>query len=163
MKKPVIVAINGIAAGGGFSLALACDFRIMSKSATLKQGFTSNGLSIDGGGTYSLPKLVGIAKALEIAALDESILPGKALEIGLINRMVNDDELIPESEKLISKILSIPLFSFGWSKQLLYNSFDNTFESQLEQERIGLSTCAKHKDGLEGIQAFVEKRKPKYN
>jgi 2-(1,2-epoxy-1,2-dihydrophenyl)acetyl-CoA isomerase len=163
MKKPVVAAINGIAAGGGFSLALACDFRIMAKSATLKQGFTSNGLSIDGGGTYSLPRLAGIAKALEIAAFDESLSSEKSLEYGLVNRVVNDNELIAESEKFISRILSISLNSFGWSKQLLYDSFGNSFEYQLEQERVGLSTCAKHKDGHEGIQAFVEKRKPQFN
>jgi 2-(1,2-epoxy-1,2-dihydrophenyl)acetyl-CoA isomerase len=163
MKKPVIAAINGIAAGGGFSLALACDFRIMSKSAVLKQGFTSNGLSIDGGGTWSLPRLAGMARAMEIIALDELISPEKALEYGLINRISGDNELIAESEKFMSRILNIPLNSFGWSKQLLHGSFSNSFESQLEKEREGLSSCAGHKDGIEGIQAFAEKRKPKFN
>ncbi len=161
-KKPVIAAINGIAAGGGFSLALACDFRIMSKSAILKQGFTSNGLSMDGGGTYSLPRLTGIARSLEIIAFDDPIFPEKALEYGLINLIVNDDELIAESEKLINKIFSVSLNSFGISKQLIYDSFSNTFESQLEHERIGLSACADHSDGREGIRAFIEKRRPRY-
>jgi 2-(1,2-epoxy-1,2-dihydrophenyl)acetyl-CoA isomerase len=163
MKKPVIAAINGIAAGGGFSLALACDFRVMSKSAVLKQGFTSNGLSIDGGGTCSLPRLVGIARAMEIIALDEPILPEMALEYGLIHRVSGDNDLIPETENFISRILNISLNSFGWSKQLLYGSFNNSFETQLEMEREGLSSCAGHEDGIEGIRAFIEKRKPKFN
>ena len=79
MRKPVVAAINGVAAGGGFSLALACDFRIMAKSAQLKQGFTSNALCIDAGGTFTLPRLVGLARALEIAALDEPIDAAQAL------------------------------------------------------------------------------------
>lgn len=163
MRKPVIAAINGVAAGGGFSLALACDFRIMSKSALLKQGFTSNGLSMDGGGTSSLPRLVGIARAMEIVSFDEPISPEKALEYGLAHRIVGDDELIPESERFMSGILSTSLNSFGWSKVLLNNSFTASFESQLELERAGLSACAAHKDGIEGITAFLEKRKPKYS
>src|SRR5262249_53668232 len=73
MRKPVIAAVNGVAAGGGFSLALACDFRILARSAVLRQGYTSSGLCIDGGGTFTLPRLVGLARALEIAALDRPI------------------------------------------------------------------------------------------
>ena len=80
MKKPVIAAINGTAAGAGFSLALACDFRIMGKSAILKQAYTSNGLSIDGGGTFTLPRIVGLARSMEIAAFDDPISSAKALE-----------------------------------------------------------------------------------
>ena len=99
MKKPVIAAINGIAAGGGFSLALACDFRIMSKSAVLKQGYTSNGLSLDGGGTYNLPRLVGIARALEITAFDEPISSDRALSLGLVNSVVEDVSLFDEAER----------------------------------------------------------------
>lgn len=163
MGKPVVAAINGIAAGGGFSLALACDFRIMARSALLKQGFTSNGLSIDGGGTASLQRLVGIARAMEIIAFDEALSPERALEYGLVNHVVEDKELIPESEKLITRILALSLHSFGWSKHLLNTSFTSSFESHLEEERAGLSACAGHADGIEGMRAFLEKRKPKFN
>jgi 2-(1,2-epoxy-1,2-dihydrophenyl)acetyl-CoA isomerase len=163
MNKPVIAAVNGIAAGAGFSIALACDFRIMSEGAIFKQGFTSNGLSIDGGGTWSLPRLVGIARALEIMAFDEPITPEKALQYGLVNSIVEDDVIISESEKMLMRILKIPLSSFARSKQLLYGSFNTTFESQLERERAGLSACAEHPDGQEGIRAFIEKRKPKFS
>ncbi len=84
MRKPVVAAINGIAAGGGFSLALACDFRVMAETAQLKQGFTSNGLSMDGSGTFALPRLVGHAKAMEIMAFDRPIPAGEALRLGLV-------------------------------------------------------------------------------
>lgn len=109
-----------------------------------------------------MPRLTGIARSLEIIAFDDPIFPEKALEYGLINLIVNDDELIAESEKLINKIFSVSLNSFGISKQLIYDSFSNTFESQLEHERIGLSACADHSDGREGIRAFIEKRRPRY-
>ncbi|MEZ5580300.1 MAG: enoyl-CoA hydratase/isomerase family protein [Candidatus Competibacteraceae bacterium] len=88
LRKPVIAALNGVAAGGGFSLALACDFRVMAESARLKQGFTSNALCIDAGGTFTLPRLVGLARALEIAAFDEPIAAEQALAWGLVTRVV---------------------------------------------------------------------------
>lgn len=163
MSKPVVAAVNGIAAGGGFSLALACDFRIMAKSGTLKQGFTSNGLSIDGGGTFTLPRLVGLARALEIAAFDEPLSAETALRAGLVNRVVDDRDLMAEAEQFIRKILSISPHSYGWSKQLFNHSLYSSFESQLELERRGLSACAAHRDGIEGIRAFMEKRKPKFD
>ena len=90
MNKPVVAAINGVAAGGGFSLALACDFRVMEKSAVLRQAYTSNGLCIDGGGTFTLPRLVGYARALEIAAFDEPISSDQALSCGLVTKVVED-------------------------------------------------------------------------
>jgi len=79
MRKPVVAAVNGIAAGGGFSLALACDFRVIAQSAKLRQGYTSNGLCIDGGGTFTLPRLVGLARAMEIVDFDKPIYSGQAL------------------------------------------------------------------------------------
>ena len=82
MRKPVVAGVNGIAAGGGFSLALACDFRVMAESAKLRQGYTSNGLCIDGGGTFTLPRLVGLARAMEIVAFDKPISSGQALAWG---------------------------------------------------------------------------------
>ncbi len=162
MKKPVIAAINGIAAGGGFSLALACDFRIMGKSAVLRQGFTSNGLSMDGGGTWTLPRIVGLSRAMEIAALDMPISADEALELGLATRVAADDALLAEAEDLIDDIGRISLHSFACSKELLNDSFTTTLESQLEKERAALSACAAHPDGAEGIRAFLEKRKPSF-
>lgn len=160
MAKPVVAAINGIAAGGGFSLALACDFRVMAESAVLRQGYTSNGLSIDGGGSFALPRLVGAARALEIAAFDEPISSVKALEWGLVTKVVPDSELQKEALVILEEMSKRSLHSFAWSKRLFLESFTNTLETQLELERQGISVCAGHPDGQEGLKAFLEKRKP---
>ncbi len=160
MPKPVVAAINGIAAGGGFSLALACDFRVMAESAVLKQGYTSNGLSIDGGGTFALPRLVGLARALEIAAFDQPIPASKAWEWGLVTKVAADSEVRKEALQMLEGLAKSALNSFAWSKRLFLESFTNTLETQLELERQGISACAAHPNGQEGLRAFVEKRKP---
>jgi len=163
MPKPVVAAVNGLAAGGGFSLALACDFRVMEKSAVLKQGYTSNGLSIDGGGTYSLPRLVGSARALEIAAFDRAISAEQALSWGLVTEVVSDGKSRDRSLGLLEDLKKMPLSSFAASKKLIAESFDTPLEVTLEKERDALSRCAVHSNGREGVAAFLEKRDPVYN
>ena len=163
MPKPVVAAINGLAAGGGFSMALACDFRVMEKSAVLRQAYTTNGLSIDGGGTFSLPRLVGTAKAMEIAALDRPISAEQALSLGLITEVAEDGQSSEGARKLIQEVRNRPLSSFAASKKLITDAFDTSFEAQLEREREYLSQCADHPNGYEGISAFLEKRKPVYS
>ena len=160
MPKPVIAAVNGVAAGGGFSLALACDFRVMGASAVLKQAYTSAGLSLDGGGSFTLPRLVGLARALEIVAFDRPISAQQALEWGLVTQVAPDDYVVEKALHLAHELAGISLNSFGWAKRLLTDSFDSAFEAHLERERRGLATCAAHPDGQEGLKAFVEKRKP---
>lgn len=162
MEKPVVAALNGIAAGGGFSLALACDFRVMAESAVLRQAYTSSGLSIDGGGSFSLPRLVGFARAMEIMTFDRPISSAQALEWGLVTRVVPDDQVLSEARALLRTITQGALHSFSWSKKLLTDSFHNTLETQLELERQGISDCGAHPNGQEGIRAFVEKRKPSF-
>jgi 2-(1,2-epoxy-1,2-dihydrophenyl)acetyl-CoA isomerase len=163
MGKPVIAAIHGIAAGGGFSLALACDFRVMGRSAVLQQAYTSNGLCIDGGGTFALPRVVGLARALEIAAFDTPISSDQALAWGLVTQVVEDDRVLEEAVRMARRLTQGSLHSFAWSKRLLTDSFQTPFEAQLENERHGLCTCASHEDGKEGLQAFVEKRRPVFD
>lgn len=160
MDKPVIAAINGVAAGGGFSLALACDFRVMGESAVLKQAYTSAGLSLDGGGSFSLPRLVGLARALEIVAFDRPIPAPQALAWGLATKIVPDAQVIVEAMNMAHELAKRSLNSFGWAKRLLTDSFNSAFEAHLERERRGLATCAAHPDGQEGLMAFMEKRKP---
>ena len=162
MPKPVIAAINGVAAGGGFSLALACDFRVMSESALLRQAYTSSGLSMNGGGTFTLPRLVGLAKALEIAAFDKPISSDQALSWGLVTKVVKDGATMEDALKMAHELSKNSLNSFGWSKQLLTDSFNSSFEAHIERERLGLSQCATHPDGKEGLGAFIEKRKPRF-
>ncbi len=162
MPKPVVAAVNGFAAGGGFSVALACDFRVMERSATLKQGYTSNGLSIDGGGTFTLSRMVGMAKAMEIAALDRPISSEQALKWGLVTEVTEDGRSVKKAVALVREINRLPLSSYAASKQLITDAFDTSFETQLEKERELLARCADHPNGREGVAAFLEKRKPVY-
>jgi 2-(1,2-epoxy-1,2-dihydrophenyl)acetyl-CoA isomerase len=163
MPKPVVAAVNGMAAGGGFSMALACDFRVMARSAILRQAYTSNGLSIDGGGTYTLPRLVGLARAMEIVAFDRPISAEQALAWGLVTEVVEEGRTLERATAMIQEIVKLPLSSFLASKKLLTDSFHTPFEHQLEKEREFLAWCAGHPDGQEGISAFLQKRKPVYN
>jgi 2-(1,2-epoxy-1,2-dihydrophenyl)acetyl-CoA isomerase len=162
MPKPVVAAIQGHAAGGGFSLALACDFRVMEKSAVLRQAYTSNGLSIDGGGTFHLPRLVGMARAMEIAAFDRPIDAAQALSWALVTEVVDDGRALGRAMELIREIKKRALSSFAASKRLINDSFDTSFETQLEKERDALSSCADQPSGKEGITAFMEKRRPRF-
>jgi len=163
MPKPVIGAINGPAAGGGLSLVLACDLRVMARSAFLQQSYTSNGLSIDGGGTFSLPRLVGLARALEIALLDERIGSERALELGLVTRLAEDSKVVEDSLDLARRLASGPTETFSRVKRLLVESFDTPLERQLEKERQHLAESADSAVGREGLAAFVEKRSPRFD
>jgi 2-(1,2-epoxy-1,2-dihydrophenyl)acetyl-CoA isomerase len=163
MPKPVIAAVNGIAAGGGFSLALACDFRVISDAAALRQAYTSNGLCIDGGGSHTLPRLVGLARAMEIMAFDRPISSEQALSWGLVTKVVSDGSVLDEAANMARELAAGSLHSFGWSKRLLTDSFNSSFETHLERERRGLSSCAAHSEGKEGLRAFAEKRKPQFH
>jgi 2-(1,2-epoxy-1,2-dihydrophenyl)acetyl-CoA isomerase len=160
MPKPVIAAVNGTAAGGGFSLALACDLRVMSESATLRQAYTSSGLCIDGAGTFSLPRLVGLARALEIAALDKPISSQEALAWGLATRVVADGKTLEEAMGMAQDLSRRSIHAFGRCKQLLTDAWDTPLETQMERERQALSACAAHPEGQEGLRAFAERRKP---
>jgi 2-(1,2-epoxy-1,2-dihydrophenyl)acetyl-CoA isomerase len=161
LRRPVIAAVNGVAAGGGFSLALCCDFRVMAKDAKLIQAYTSSGLCIDGGGTYSLARLVGHARALEIAAFDPPISAEQALDWGMVTKVA--DDAVAEAFAMAGKLMERSLFSFAWSKRLLLESHHTPLETQMEHERIGLVACGSHRDGKEGLSAFVEKRKPNFH
>jgi 2-(1,2-epoxy-1,2-dihydrophenyl)acetyl-CoA isomerase len=162
MRKPVIAAVNGVAAGAGMSLALACDFRVMAQSATLRQAYTSWGLCIDGAGTFTLPRLVGLARALEIAAFDRPISADQALEWGMVTRVVEDGRALDEALAMARELAGRSMHAFGWVKQLLTDSFATPLEVQLERERMGISTCGGHPDGQEGMIAFAMKRKPSF-
>jgi 2-(1,2-epoxy-1,2-dihydrophenyl)acetyl-CoA isomerase len=163
MRKPVVAAINGVAAGGGFSLALACDFRIMEKSAVLRQAYTSSGLCLDGGGTFTLPRLVGYARALEIAAFDEPISADQAFAWGLVTKVAEDGQALMEATQTAQQLTQKSLNSYAWCKKLITDSFNTSFETQIERERAALEACADHPDGLEGLRAFSEKRKPNFS
>jgi 2-(1,2-epoxy-1,2-dihydrophenyl)acetyl-CoA isomerase len=162
MAKPTIAAINGPAAGGGFSLALACDLRIMADNAFLKIGYIENGLSIDGGGSFTLPRLVGLGRAIEIAFLDEKIGAERAVELGLATRITPADQLSKAVAELADRLAEMPTGALGRAKRLMSASFEHPLELQLELERTAISEAGNSEEGREGMSAFLEKRRPKY-
>jgi 2-(1,2-epoxy-1,2-dihydrophenyl)acetyl-CoA isomerase len=134
----------------------------MEKSATLIQAYTSNGLSIDGGGTFMLPRIVGMAKALEIAAFDRPIPSEQALSWGLVTEVVEDGDCLGRATELLLDLKKRSRSSFAASKKLLNASLHTSLETQLERERELLAECADHPNGKEGVAAFLEKRKPMF-
>ena len=162
IEKPVIAAVNGIAAGGGFSLALSCDFRVMGRSSIMRQAYTSSGLSPDGGCTFHLPRLVGLARALELCAFDLPITADRALTWGLATRVVDDDLVVAESVAMATDLAGRSVHSFGRTKRLLAGSFETDIAVQLEREAVSITECAAHPDGQEGVRAFLEKRVPRF-
>ena len=160
MSKPVIAAINGPAAGAGLFLALACDLRIMANTAYLKQSNTSYGLSLPAGGTFTLPRLVGMGRALEIVMLDKPIPAKKADELGLVNRVVKSDRLMLEAQTLATQVAQMPIEALGRVKQLMNESFYSTLSEQLAAERQEIAISANSLEGREGLSAFMQKRHP---
>lgn len=162
MPKPVIAAINGPAAGAGLFLALACDLRVMAQSAYLKQSNTSYGLSIPAGGTFTLPRLIGMGRALEIALLDEPIPSASALSMGMVSQVVSDEELLPATQQLAARVAKMPVETLGRVKRLMNDSFDSTLSEQMAAEQHAISNAANSFEGREGISAFLQKRSPQY-
>ncbi|MGB6016705.1 MAG: enoyl-CoA hydratase-related protein [Nodosilinea sp.] len=162
MAKPVIAAINGPAAGAGLFLALACDLRIMAHSAYLKHSNTSYGLSIPAGGTFTLPRLVGLGRALEIAMLDEPISALEAHELGLVNSLVPASDLPTATQQLASRLAQRPVAALGQVKRLMNESFYGSLSEQLAAERQEIAIAANSLEGRESITAFSHKRQPQY-
>lgn len=162
MPKPVIAAVEGVAAGGGFSLALACDVRVMARSAVLRQAYTASGLGIDGGGTFTLPRLLGLARALEVAAFDRPISAEQALAWGLATSVADDGQALEAAVAMGRGLATRSQHAFALCKRLLGDSFETALETQLDREREGMAASAAHPDGQEGIRAFLDKRTPSY-
>ncbi|MCW5699531.1 MAG: enoyl-CoA hydratase/isomerase family protein [Rhodospirillales bacterium] len=160
MSAPLIVAVNGAAAGAGMSLAIAGDFVIACKSASFVMAYTAAGLVPDGGSTYVMPRLIGTRRALELMITNRKLSAAEAADWGLINRVVEDDTLMDEAKALAQKLAQGPTRSFGEVKRLLKSSFTTDLETQMEQEGRAISGIARTHDGREGIAAFLNKRKP---
>jgi 2-(1,2-epoxy-1,2-dihydrophenyl)acetyl-CoA isomerase len=163
MGKPSLAAVNGVAAGGGFSLALACDLRVMATSAVLRQAYTSNGLCMDGGGSYHLPRLVGVAKALELAMLDPVVPAEEAKRLGLASQVFPDEEFAESAAGVAAKLAAKPIGALARVKALVLGAHDTTLDVQLDAERDGIVAQAGGPEGQEGIAAFLEKRKPSFS
>ncbi|WP_419163916.1 enoyl-CoA hydratase/isomerase family protein [Candidatus Palauibacter sp.] len=162
MPKPVIAAINGPAAGGGANLALACDLRLASETATIGQTFNRIGLHPDWGGTYLVPRLVGPARAAELFFFAEMIPAAEAERIGLVNRVVPGDELMPLARDWARRLARKPALPLRLAKQAIQRSLGSSFEQMLDYETAAQGACFESDDALEGVRAFVEKRKPKF-
>ena len=163
LSKPVVCAVQGTAAGAGANIALSCDIVIASNEAIFVQAFSKIGLIPDSGGTFFLPRLVGMARANSMYLLDEKISAEKAVDYGLIYKCVSSDELSNESHSITSKLASMPTKGFGLYKKALNQTFENDLEQQLSLEATLQSEAGKSADYKEGVQAFLEKRKPKFS
>jgi len=162
MNIPVVTAINGIAAGAGMSLALCGDIKIAAKSASFLQAFARIGLVPDAGSSYILPRLIGMARAMELALLAERLPAEKALEWGMINRLVDDAALMPEALALAKSLANGPK-SLGMIRRMTWASLDNTLEQQLALEAREQKHAGMTEDHAEGVAAFKEKRLAKFS
>jgi 2-(1,2-epoxy-1,2-dihydrophenyl)acetyl-CoA isomerase len=162
MDKPVITAINGTAAGAGFSLAIAGDFAISSDTAKYTLAYTGAGLSPDGSSTYILPRLVGMRKSMELMITNRVLNAEQALDWGLISEVVSSADLMKRANELALQLANGPSCAYGQVKKLLMSSFQNGYETQLQLETDGIASMASTNDGNEGIAAFLEKRKPSF-
>jgi 2-(1,2-epoxy-1,2-dihydrophenyl)acetyl-CoA isomerase len=163
LEKPVIAAINGAASGAGASLALACDLVIASRSTVIVQSFTKVGLIPDLGCMYFLPKLIGRQRALEFMFLGEKITAEQAQAIGMINRVVDDERLLEEANKLALQLSEGPQMALGFIKKLVNRSVTTDLDESLELEGFAQAMCFESADFKEGVQAFFDKRKPVFN
>jgi 2-(1,2-epoxy-1,2-dihydrophenyl)acetyl-CoA isomerase len=162
LPMPVIAAVNGVAAGAGANIALACDLVIAAKSASFVQAFSKLGLVPDSGGTWFLPRLVGTARAMGLALLGDKLPAEQAAQWGLIWRCVEDAEFKSVVEQLASQLASAPTRGLARTKQAIYESWSHTLEQQLDQERDFQRELGRSQDYAEGVAAFTEKRAPKF-
>jgi 2-(1,2-epoxy-1,2-dihydrophenyl)acetyl-CoA isomerase len=163
MRAPVIAAVNGTAAGAGFSMMCATDLAIAADSAKFTMAYTGAGLSPDGSSSYFLPRIIGQRRTFELMLTNRVLTAAEALEWGLVNQVVPADELMPAAEKLAKRLAEGPTHSFAITKKLLVNSAFDSLESQMEQETRGIAECSRTADGREGIAAFLEKRRPVFS
>ncbi len=162
LDMPIVTAVNGAAAGVGMSFALMGDMVLASKSAFFLQAFRRIGLVPDGGSTWILPRLVGVARAREMSLMGERIKAAQAQEWGMVNRVYEDDELMDEALKLSHNLASGPTQALTLTRHLFWNSLGNSYEEQIDLERQMQQRAGRTKDREEGVMAFVEKRDAKF-
>jgi len=160
LEKPVVAAVNGVSAGAGANLALCCDIVVASQSSSFIQAFSKIGLIPDSGGTFFLPRLVGWQKASALFLLGEKISAQEAERIGMIYKVFPDETFVAASFKIATTLAQMPTKALGYTKLAMNNSLINNYEDQLHDEEILQERAGKTQDYKEGIQAFLEKRKP---
>ena len=160
--KPIISVVNGTAAGAGANIALACDVCVAAESASFIQAFSKIGLIPDCGGTFTLPRLIGFGKASALMMLGDKVTAREAERMGMIYKVFADDTYRNDSAELATTLANMPTKALALTKELLNKSFTNSFDEQLNQEKILQVKSADTSDAKEGIKAFLEKRKPKF-
>ena len=159
MGKPVVAAVNGPAAGAGFSLAMACDLVVAADDAPFTMAYTGIGASPDGSSTFTVPRLVGLRRALELALTNRTLSAEEALQWGLVNRVFPAAGFAQDALAFTRQLAAGPTLAYGNVKALLYHSLSQGLESQMELETRAIVAAARTKDFREGTRAFVEKRK----
>lgn len=160
LPKPVICAVNGVAAGAGANIALACDIVLAARSAKFIQSFTNIGLIPDSGGTWVLPRLIGQSRALGLALTGEPLLAEKAEDWGLIWKCVDDDRLLGEANALVARFVSGPTRGYAETKRLIRESWLHPLDDELDRERDAMRMLGRGTDYREGVTAFMAKRPP---
>ena len=160
LEKPVVAAVNGVAAGAGANIALCCDVVVASDSASFIQAFSKIGLIPDSGGTFFLPRLIGFQQASALMMLGDKINAKEAQKMGMIYKVLSDEDFKNESIKIATTLASLPTKGLWYTKQALNNSLLNNLEQQLQTENELQQNAAATYDFEEGVQAFLEKRKP---
>ena len=160
LEKPVVCAVNGVAAGAGANLALACDLVFAAEEASFVQVFSKIGLVPDTGGSFFLPRLVGLARATALTMLAEKVTAQEAVEIGLIYRVCSAATLLDEASKLAAHLATQPTYGLGLTKRLLNAAGANDLDAQLELEADLQGAAGRSADYAEGVSAFLAKRKP---
>jgi 2-(1,2-epoxy-1,2-dihydrophenyl)acetyl-CoA isomerase len=162
LAKPVVCAVNGVAAGAGANVALSCDIVLASRSARFIQPFCRLGLVPDSGGTYHLPRLIGEARAKGLALLGDALSAAQAEAWGLIWKAIDDDKLMSEARKLATHLATQPTHGLGLTKRVIHASAANSFDAQLDLERDLQREAGRTPDYAEGVRAFFEKRPPQF-
>ncbi|MCH8987817.1 MAG: enoyl-CoA hydratase [Chloroflexi bacterium] len=162
LEKPVVAAINGVAAGTGFSLMLGCDLRVAASSARFLMAYANIGASADGGSTYLLPRLVGSGRAMELYLASQPLSAQAALEIGLVNQVVEDEALQRHAMETAVRLAQGPTLAYGRTKALFDQSWESGFAAQLDAETEGIADSGLTADFQEGIKAFTERRQARF-
>jgi len=160
LEKPVLAAVNGVAAGAGANIALCCDIVIATQSASFIQAFSKIGLIPDSGGTHTLPRLVGWQKASALMMLGEKVAAADAERMGMIYKVFPDEHFNEEALKMAKTLAGMPTLGLAYTKKVLSLSVNNTFEDQVLDEDVFQQRAAQTKDYSEGVAAFLEKRQP---
>jgi 2-(1,2-epoxy-1,2-dihydrophenyl)acetyl-CoA isomerase len=162
LEKPVVAAVNGVAAGLGSHLAFACDLVVAAEDARFIEIFVRRGLAIDAGGAFLLPRLLGLSRAKELVFFGDDLPAAEALRLGLVNKVVPAGELAGAARQWAERLAQGPTFAIGMSKRLLNRSLESSLETCLEEEALAQSLVTQSEDTKEGIQAFLEKRPARF-